>query len=197
MKVTLDTNCLLDYELGNEAAGDVSKLLTAHDAHELDVQVAAIVASERVPGGEFAPNIAAFLKRVEALSTREITVLKPIGGYDITYNDWALLADDAMVDLEQKIHDVLFPTQEFRWVDQAGRAAVDPSQAAETNHREWQKWRNRKCDVAALWCHIFHGGDAFVTSDRNFHKQTKRPRLIDLGAGDIGSPSQSVARLEL
>ena len=58
-------------------------------------------------------------------------------------------------------------------------------------HREWI---NKKCDVQAMWCHIHYSGDAFVTSDTNFHKHTKKPRLKALGAGEILTPDVAASR---
>jgi hypothetical protein len=49
-------------------------------------------------------------------------------------------------------------------------------------------WRNHKCDVLAMWCHIHYGGDVFVTTDRNFMKASKQQRLEALGAREIQTP---------
>lgn len=58
------------------------------------------------------------------------------------------------------------------------------------------KWLNAKCDVLALWSHIYYGGDIFVTSDENFHKEKKLPHLLHLGAGAILRPYDAAARVE-
>ena len=39
-----------------------------------------------------------------------------------------------------------------------------------------------------MWCHLHYKNDIFVTSDGNFHKATKLPRLLALGAGQIVRP---------
>lgn len=53
---------------------------------------------------------------------------------------------------------------------------------------EFVAWLNRICDVQTMWCHLQYENDVFVTSDRNFHKATKTPRLIAMGAGRISTP---------
>jgi hypothetical protein len=51
-------------------------------------------------------------------------------------------------------------------------------------------WLNRICDVQSMWCHLHYQNDIFVTSDGNFHKATKQPRLLALGAGRIVRPEE-------
>ena|SRR2546429_368535 len=51
-----------------------------------------------------------------------------------------------------------------------------------------RNWVNRLCDVQGMWCHIQNGNDVFLTSDSNFTKKTKLPKLIALGAGRICHP---------
>jgi hypothetical protein len=50
--------------------------------------------------------------------------------------------------------------------------------------------------VLTLWSHIRYNGDIFVTNDSNFHKQTKKPRLVELGCGKILTPSEAVKMLD-
>jgi hypothetical protein len=54
-------------------------------------------------------------------------------------------------------------------------------------------WRNRNCDVQAIWSHIHHKRDVFVTSDCNFHKADKKAALIALGAGRIEHPEGALS----
>ena len=53
-----------------------------------------------------------------------------------------------------------------------------------------RKWLNRICDIHTMWCHIQNENDIFLTTDRNFKKETKAPKLIALGAGRICHPSE-------
>lgn len=88
--------------------------------------------------------------------------------------------------LERQIHEILFPNIEFDWVIYA-KARELPVDTINKN------WRNAKCDVLALWCHIKHGGGIFVTSDSNFFAETKREKLQALGAGIIAIPLDALA----
>lgn len=51
-----------------------------------------------------------------------------------------------------------------------------------------RKWLNRICDVHTMWCHIQNGNDIFLTTDKNYLKETKYLRLVALGAGRICQP---------
>ena len=51
-----------------------------------------------------------------------------------------------------------------------------------------KKWRNQECDVQSMWCHIQNKNEVFLTTDRNFAKKTKLPKLIALGAGAVSQP---------
>ena len=50
--------------------------------------------------------------------------------------------------------------------------------------------------MLSLWSHIHYQGDTFVTSDQDFLQETKKPALIALGAGDILTPQEVVAKLK-
>jgi len=63
------------------------------------------------------------------------------------------------------------------------------------NKEAWQKWVNKKCDVLAMWSHIWNKGDIFVTRDKDFHRKMKKQKLIELGAGEILMPKQAALLL--
>jgi len=89
--------------------------------------------------------------------------------------------------LRKKIQGVLFPTIELEYGDFCKTRGLEPE-----NRKAWQKWVNAKCDVLALWSRIWYNGDVFVTRDENFHKKTKKPQLIKLGAKKILRPTETV-----
>jgi hypothetical protein len=149
--------------------------------------VVAISASERAKNGKFAVNFESFEKKLDELGLSCAEVLLPLCYFDIGFLGHCLLSDNDT--LESKIHAILFPKLPFLWTDYCQTYGRNPSDFASD-----RKWRNPKCDVLALWSHIHYGTDVFVTSDRNFHKPSKRPRLIALGAKEIMTPEQA-ARL--
>jgi len=59
----------------------------------------------------------------------------------------------------------------------------------------WKKWLNAKCDVLALWSHIWYKGDIFVTRDEIFFNTTKKSPLEKLGAKKIMYPYEAVIKL--
>jgi hypothetical protein len=184
---SLDTNCLIDLEEGRPNAAAVRALAEAHRNGRADVAVVAISASERQKSGSRLANFDEFKDRLAALDLTHLRILKPMLYWDVGFWDWAYWAEPDMVTLEQKIHAVLFPGVEFEWKDFCSARSRSPD--AEFTD---SKWRNAKCDVQALWSHIYHGRDVFVTGDRGFHAASKRPSLLALGAGRIVSPEDAL-----
>ena len=188
--VTFDTNCIIDIEQRGIPYPDLQKLVRLHNDQEINLRVVAISASERMPVGYYALNFAEFQKKIAAANLENVEILPAIGYLDITFLDRCLTASDEMVNLERRIHEILFQQIEFYYNDFCKMRGIDPNITL-TN----PKWRNAKCDVLAMWSHITYDGDIFVTSDINFLKQTKKPALIALGARDILTPQDAVIKL--
>ena len=197
MKITLDHNLLIDLETTQAANDELQQLVAFHDSGQITIRVVGIGASERLKDKTYALTFSTFQDRVRRLSQREFEILKPLGYWNITYWDWCIWGGEGTPEseLERKIHTVLFPEIEFKWQDFARANGVDHDQAVQSQSREWQKWRNRKCDVLAMWCHIYYAGDAFITTDDHFHQATKKPALISLGAKSILYPTEVVSMI--
>ena len=192
MNLTFDTNCIVDLEQKNGNAFPALEILrNLHNEGKVNIAVVAISASERVQGGTYASSFVDFKKKLAAAGLERVNILQPICYWDITFFDWCLYADEQMVELERKIHEILFPEISFNYADFCKRVKLDSN--GDTTD---PKWRNTKCDVLGMWSHINEGREIFVTSDRNFRKQTKKPRLIALGAGNISTPQDTVLLLE-
>ncbi len=190
MHLTFDTNCIIDLEESRPAATPLKALISLHDQQKINVRVVAISASERKPNGTYASNFTEFQQKIATIGLGHAEILQPIGYWDIVFFDWCLWADDQMGELDRKIHDILFPQIDFNYGDFCNKRGINPN-----NVKLSPKWLNAKCDVLAMWCHIYHVGDIFVTSDDNFHKQTKKPALISLGAKNILKPQDALIKL--
>jgi hypothetical protein len=112
---TLDYNCLLAVANNEPAAGAVRALAEAHATSRADVAVVAISASENQQGGLCFQNFAEFQARVVSWGLGHLNVVLPMVYFDISFWDQSLLADEAMVKLENEIHSILFPTVQFLW----------------------------------------------------------------------------------
>ena len=188
--VTLDTNCIIDLEKASPRATYMKELIQMHKDGKINLRVVAISASERKPDGTYASNFAEFQERVAALGLGQVDILKPIGYFDVSYWDWCLWADEEMLELEQRVHEILFPEIEFSYKEFCRKRGLDPDSGTID-----RRWRNAKCDVLALWSHIWHGDGIFVTSDDNFYKEAKKLDLGSLGAGEIMRPEEAVVEL--
>ena len=174
MRITLDTNAVIDLEESGPAAVDLRELIRLHADGRITVCVSKIAASERDRNSNGHPDYNRFLKKLQAIGLGNAELLTPLGYFDVTFWDNCLSAGPDDEALANKIWDILFPG----W---RGQPNLPPD-----------KGRNALCDVANMWCHIKHRGDVFVTRDQNFHKATKKPDLIALGARNILEPSQTL-----
>jgi len=152
--------------------------------------IPAIAASENQRGGRLHTNFAHFQQFLADIGCQRCELLCPMAYSDISFLDYAILSDDEMATLERRIHGILFPNIPFGYSEYCERFGLDSDAGAVD-----RKWRRAKCDVQAMWCHIYYNGDVFVTQDNNFHKATKRDRLVTLGAREILRPSNCVSRL--
>lgn len=183
----LDTNCLIAIDEGRPEATAVRALADAHMAGTAQVAVVAMSASEKQQHGPYLRNFDDFRARVNCLGLGHLDILAPMCYFDIGFADWCVFTDAPMEERERRIHQILFPNDEFVWEDYCRANGLNPESLP------IGKWRNQKCDVQAIWCHIQNKRDVFVTSDGNFHAVTKKAELIALGASLIERPSDAVS----
>jgi len=184
IKITLDNNVIVDIENKSHVA-DYEKLLRLHIERKIVLRIPAITASERKPDGTYNSNFNEFKKRIYAIGLSDAEILKPIMYWGISYWDYCLWGGGDLSALDASIHKILFPKIEMDFPNYCKKRGLD-----EGNTDAWKKWVNAKCDVLSMWCHIYYKGDIFVTRDRNFHKATKKPLLIGLGAKEILKPDE-------
>jgi hypothetical protein len=189
---TLDTNCIIDVAKKRPAAPAVQALADAHTAGRADVAVVAIAASEKQPDGHYSKDFTEFHNRLVSLGLGHLKVILPMGYWDICFWHQCLWVGESK--LEQEIHSILFPTVPFLWEDYCRANNLDPlDRPPNPSTGKWRKWRNCKCDVQAIWSHVHHKRDVFVTSDTDFHD--KKAALIALGAGRIERPDDALSLL--
>jgi len=187
LNITLDMNCIIDLEQGNARAAHLKRLLKIHNDERINLRVVAISASERKPDGTYLSNISEFRDRIARLGLAEVEILPTICYIGLSFIGHCLIGGGAPSKLEREIQSILFPTIEREYSSFCEKQGIDRD-----NPEARQKWRNAKCDVLALWSHIWHNGDIFITSDKNFHKKTKKAKLIALGAVRILKPREAV-----
>ena len=185
---TLDHNCLLALAKQESTAPAVRTLADADKAGNARVAVVAVSASERQGNKSYIQDFSSFQDWLAELDLRHLEILRPIIYLGISFFDWSIFPNDEMTNLEKNIQNVLFPTLEFSWEDYCRAHGWNSNTVID--HR----WRNRKCDVQSLWCHIHYLRDVFVTTDHNFLK-TKKRSLVVLGAGQISTPKEAAALL--
>lgn len=187
---TLDTNCIIAVDETRPEGAFISELAEAHQAGIASVGIVAISASERQKADGSIENFVEFTDRLNRLGLGHLEILEPMMYWDVTFWDHGLWSDEQMEDLERRIHEVLFPNIEFNWVDFCTARGLDPK----ADHPD-KKWRNAKCDVQAFWSHAYRKRDVFVTSDKNFHTDSRKSRLLSIAGGRIELPESGAAIL--
>ena len=176
MKLTLDHNVVID--LANRSPNvDGLRQLMADGTHQ--AHVVEIGASEMRQRGIRPVRFDLFEQLLDEAGLYTASRLAPMMIWDLTFWDHGLWSDEQMAAEAKEIEDVLFG--ESPAIDIKGEPDDSPKVAA---------WLNRVCDVQSMWCHLHYGNEVFVSSDRNFHKATKLPRLLSLGAGRIARPEE-------
>lgn len=168
MKVTLDHNCLIHLERGGQVDNKIRASLSEPAYQCFVVNVGA---SEMQRFGVRPDNYSAFEELLQRIGIAHLPRLDPIGIWDVTFWDHCLYAGDADQALLSEIQAVLFP----------------PTDAESDGER---KGLNRLCDALTMWCHIAYKNDVFMTTDKNFSKATRLPKLLDLGAGRVCAPGE-------
>ena len=168
LKLTLDTNCLIDLAEGHLRGKDVLALQNASCEGRASIAVAASCASERQRGGTFLASFDTFQARLLEIGLTEVAVLPTIMYWHASYWGQAIFPSESQQSREVEIFGTLFPTVAPHWPKYAKDLGIDPNdfQCAEAI-----KWRNCLCDVQAFWAHDDANRDVFVTSDGNFRRK--------------------------
>ncbi len=185
MKLTFDFNCIISLENGEISAIYLKKILSLHNQKKVDVFVPAISGVEKLPNGKYSTSLNDLIKRLGRLSKRPINILDTLMYLDMWFIGHGIFRNQKLIKLDEDIHTILFPDIDYKWKDFLKRNSTDPDLAL-------SKYKNYRCDVISMWCHIFHKTDFFVSNDSNFFKPSKLPRLYKLGANKIIKPEQII-----
>lgn len=168
MKITLDHNVVLDFVNDSPRVATLREKITKGVYTPCVVEVGASELRERGIQPEHYDQFQTLLREAGLESAPR---LAPIAIWDVFFWDHALWSSEEAEAEADRIEGILF----------GDSPQVEPGSRV---------WLNRKCDVLSMWCHIHYCSDVFVTSDGNFHKATKLPRLIELGAKRIARPEE-------
>jgi hypothetical protein len=165
MKITLDHNCIIDLKKCTANGEYIRKLINDKNNEFFIVNIGA---SEMRSEGVKPERYDLFEQLLIKSGVENLSRIDPIAIYGVTFWDYGIWANDELINLSKNIESVLF-----------GKINI-----------EGKEWLNNICDVHTLCSHIIHNNDIFLTSDKNFTKSTKLPRLIELGAGIIMHPEK-------
>jgi hypothetical protein len=184
LNITLDSQILFDILEQREDYLISLELKKLFDLGIINLRVTASSGSENRKDKQPVRNIQDFMKMLNLINLNSATILDPIMYWGISFWGHALNASEEMIKVEKELfeilHDVPHNYKEYCLLKNIDSSTTDP------------KWRNKLCDTQVIWCHIWYQGDVFITRDKNFHKQTKKPKLIELGAKNIMYPEEAL-----
>lgn len=180
--VTFDTNIVIDIGKNEQDHEDLLLIGKYHKKRAIKICVPAIMASENKAQNSPINNYNDFKKHLISLELEGAEILEPPFICGITYYGVSTLASDATVIQLNNISETLFNIKLF----DTNNAPLNP-----------HKHRNKLCDVLALHAHILYKKDIFITGDKNFHKMTKKNKLIALGSKEILRPAEFVNKYNL
>jgi hypothetical protein len=176
MKITLDHNCIIHLENRTEIGNKIKAIVSDRGNECFVVNIGA---SEMREKGVRPDQYEKFEDLLNSAQIAHLSRLNPMMIWDVTFWDRCVWAGNEMIKLAAEIEDALF-----------GEAPKIYIAAVSLDSSAGRKWLNRVCDVHGMWCHIKNRNEVFLTTDSNFTKETKLPRLVALGAGRICHPEE-------
>jgi hypothetical protein len=185
LKLTFDTNVLFDVYEERENKLYIDQLKWIHDIGKVQIRIAATSGAENSQDGTDVKNMSRFKELIHSIGFSNVEILNPIFYWDFSFYGHAIYGSEEMIDLESRIFHILFQDTSYEYRDFCALNNVDKD-------RLDPEWLNKMCDTQIMWCHIHYDGDIFITNDKNFHKVTKKPKLIELGAKQIMRPKEAL-----
>lgn len=177
MKInTLDHNILIDIKHKNECGKFIySKIVESSDSFN----IVNIGASELRLGGIRPDRYDLFEAFLNDIGLAHLNRLNPLARIDVTFIGRSNICSEEDDNLYQKIKKLLFPNGFDPGVNLIEQPPYKPIE---------RKKINQICDAVALWCHVKHHTESFVTRDKNFHKKSNQ--LTNLCGANIVHPDQ-------
>ena len=174
IRLTLDTNCLIDLEEETGQAAAIRQLIELHRAGKIQVHVGAVSVSQSVRGTIAPETFSQFDARLKKLGIDDLPSVLPTGRNEMSF--WGAAVYGAEKDdLDENVKSVVYSTVDTLTLKPGSRIVL--------------------CDVDSLTAHIRSGHDIFVTSDQHFRKDSRRQPLLALGAKEILTPQEALAKV--
>lgn len=185
--LTLDTNSLISLEEGSGQAESVKRLVELHRDGIIRVFINGSSAGENLRGKIAPQHYDPFIERLDRLGLSNLPRIAPLARLGVSFFlGQSVLASDGDSELEQKIMSVLSADGPKSFADYLTNEGL-PLDSPVT-----PRWRNLYSDVDAIMGHIRNRNHIFVTEDLHFLRLDRRTKLIQLGAGEILTPDDTL-----
>jgi rRNA-processing protein FCF1 len=168
IKITVDTNILIDVEEKRFNYIDVLKLFELDNKKEISLYFPAVIAIEKWIEKKEVDNFNKFINYLKKLGINKPKTLSPLGYLDLFFLDNVTLFDEdgPEFELADKLKIVLFPEAEETYLKFCEKNNWDPN-----SEKTYLDYRNISIDALILWCHVYYKNDILLTRDSNFKKK--------------------------
>jgi len=189
---TLEWNAVTTLEDADRSGHGALKKLVGLHRRVIDLGIVTTAASENTRLKKFPETAADFENRLAAVGLHEATKVLTPGAIGLTYFGLCCFARDDYDESTGKIWNIIKPKsvpRNHKDFAEQNRISEDTS----IRSPEYQKWRNKWCDVNSIYAHICARRDVFVTGDLKNFKGSARDKLLELGVGEICSYDEALA----
>ncbi len=113
LKVTLDTNCLIDVENWQGGYQDILKLKKLNDTGQIQLALPAMIASEKRVKGVAIKDFNVFMDFLKTFHFDDLELLAQPFYWDISFWGQAMWLGEEEINLDKRLHSILFPNINF------------------------------------------------------------------------------------
>lgn len=175
VKVTFDTNILIEVEENRENKLEVLKIIEMKEKNKVNVGIVAVCAIEKKIKGQFINNLNEFIIWLEENNFGNLEIIKTIGRYGLAFWDYCYYGGGKLSDIEKKIYNIIFRKSKIDYLN---------------NNINNKKWRKNIIDTMIFLGHIFNNRDIFITLDNHFLKGHVKEELESIFKTRISRPKE-------
>ncbi len=175
MKVTFDTNILIEVEEDRDNKSETIRILEIRQKKRINIGVVAVCAIEKKVKGKFIDNIKEFKSWLVENNFNDLEIVKTIGRYNLAFWDYCYWASGEISKLERNIYNTIFGKSEIEYMK---------------NNINNKIWRKNIIDTMIFLGHVYNDRDIFITLDKHFLKKSVKSKLENIYKTRIFRPKE-------
>jgi len=182
IKVTFDTNILVEVEENRENKSEILRILEIGQKKKINIGVVAVCAIEKKVKGQFIDNINEFNSWLVDNNFGSLEIIKTIGRYSIAFWDYCYWGGGKISELERNIYNIIFGKSEIEYI---------------TNDINNKIWRKNIIDTMIFLGHVYNNRNIFITLDGHFLKKSVKSELENIYETKVFKPKEFLEFLNI